>query len=56
MANRERTQSASVSSAESYENKLFDIFQNPTERNEVIFDMIEVINTHYKKKKLTFWL
>lgn len=42
LGNRERTQSASVSS-ESYERKLFEIIQSPKNENEVIFDRIEVI-------------
>lgn len=40
LGNRERTQSASVSS-ESYERKLFEILQSPNNENEIIFDRIE---------------
>ncbi len=41
LGNRERTQSASVST-ESYEKKLFEILQSQKNENEVIFDKIEV--------------
>jgi translation initiation factor 4G len=40
LGNRERTQSASVST-ESFENKLFQILENTKVENEVIFDKIE---------------
>lgn len=38
---RERTQSASIST-ESFEKKLSEILKNPKEKNETIFDKIEV--------------
>lgn len=41
MGNRERTQSASVST-ESFESKLYEILENPKDKNETIFDKIEV--------------
>jgi hypothetical protein len=41
MGNRERTQSASVST-ESFETKLYEILGNPKDKNETIFDKIEV--------------